>query len=187
MTGVQTCALPISLRYRVRVEGLEKVRSVNDAKPILFLPNHPALMDPPLLYSCLWSFHPRPLADENQANRPLVRWLATLLRPILVPDIRKKGRQARGAVLEAMQQCAEALNAGDNMLIYPAGGLSRDGREYLGGNRAVHFILERVPQCRVVLVRTRGMWGSSFSHALRHPDTLRGLAKIGRASWRERV
>ncbi len=62
-----------------------------------------------------------PLADENQANRPLVRWLATLLRPILVPDIRKKGRQARGAVLEAMQQCAEALNAGDNMLIYPAG------------------------------------------------------------------
>lgn len=166
----------LSLRYRVRVEGLEKVRSVNDAKPILFLPNHPALMDPPLLYSCLWSFHPRPLADENQANRPLVRWLATLLRPILVPDIRKKGRQARGAVLEAMQQCAEALNAGDNMLIYPAGGLSRDGREYLGGNRAVHFILERVPQCRVVLVRTRGMWGSSFSHALRHPDTLRGLA-----------
>ncbi len=70
----------------------------------------------------------------------------------------QNGRQARGAILEPMQQCAEALNAGDNMLIYRRG-LSRDGREYLGGNRAVHFILERgAPMPRgVSWLRTRGM------------------------------
>ena len=89
------------------------MRSVNDAKPILFLPNHPALMDPPLLYSCLWSFHPRPLADENQANRPLVRWLATLLRPILVPDIRKKDDRRVALFWRPCNNAPNALNAGD--------------------------------------------------------------------------
>ncbi len=169
----------LSLRYRVRVEGLEAIQSEKDARPILFLPNHPALMDPPLLYSCLWGFRPRPLADESQVNRPLVRRLAALSRPILVPDLRRKGRHARDAVLEAMQRCVDALRAGDNILLYPSGSLSRDGREHLGGNRGVYRLLEQVPQCRVVLVRTRGMWGSSFSHALRRPDTLRDLAWAG--------
>ncbi|MBQ3059391.1 MAG: AMP-binding protein [Desulfovibrio sp.] len=172
-----TLRFVLSLRYRVQVEGLKEVQARNDGRPILFLPNHPALMDPPLLCSCLWGFRPRPLGDENQVDRPLVRQLAALTRPVIVPDLRKKGREVRDAVLMAMQRCAEALKAGDNLLIYPAGSLSRDGREYLGGNRGVHWLLEQVPQCRVVLVRTRGLWGSSFSHALRHPDTLRGLAR----------
>ncbi|RXE61832.1 hypothetical protein ED352_14780, partial [Muribaculaceae bacterium Isolate-002 (NCI)] len=59
----------IALRYRVRVEGLEEVRAANDGRPILFMPNHPALMDPVLVYSRLISFRPRPLADEWQISR----------------------------------------------------------------------------------------------------------------------
>ena len=167
----------LSLRYRVSVDGLEAVRARQDGRPILFLPNHPALMDPVLVYSRLIAFRPRPLADEWQISRPLVRRIAPLARPVPLPDLRAQGRTARGAVLEALTRCAEALKAGDNLLFYPAGGLSRDGREHLGANSGAHWLLQQVPHCRVVLVRSRGLWGSSFSHAAgKHPDMLRGLA-----------
>ena len=168
----------IALRYRVRVEGLEEVRAANDGRPILFMPNHPALMDPVLVYSRLISFRPRPLADEWQISRPLVRRIAPLARPVPLPDLRAQGRAARGAVLEALTRCAEALKAGDNLLFYPAGGLSRDGQEHLGANSGAHRLLQLVPHCRVVLVRSRGLWGSSFSYAVSgRPDMLRGLAR----------
>src|SRR5262249_4293876 len=39
------------------------------------------------------------------------------------------------------------------------------GVELLGSARAVRDILEAVPQAQVVLVRTRGVWGSSLSWA----------------------
>ena len=38
-------------------------------------------------------------------------------------------------------------------------------------------LLRAAPECRVVLVRTRGLWGSSFSYATGRPGTLKGLAK----------
>lgn len=171
----------LSLRYRVRVDGLEAVSAANDDRPILFMPNHPALMDPVLVYSHLIAFRPRPLADEWQISRPLVRRIAPLARPVPLPDLRAQGRTARGAVLEALTRCAEALKAGDNLLFYPAGGLSRDGQEHLGANSGAHWLLQQVPHCRVVLVRSRGLWGSSFSHAAgKHPDMLRGLARGAR-------
>lgn len=168
----------VALRYRVRVEGLEEVRAADDGRPILFMPNHPALMDPVLVYSHLISFRPRPLADEWQISRPLVRRMAPLARPVPLPDLRTQGRAARGAVLEALTRCAQALKAGDNLLLYPAGCLSRDGQEHIGANSGAYRLLQMVPHCRVVLVRSRGLWGSSFSCAVnRRPDMLRGLAR----------
>ena len=41
-----------------------------------------------------------------------------------------------------------------------------DGAERLGGARATADILRAVPGVNVVLVRTRGVWGSRFSYAL---------------------
>lgn len=52
---------------------------------------------------------------------------------------------------------------GDNVLLYPSGGLTRTGRERLGGNRGAAMLREAVPDARIVLVRTTGLWGSSFS------------------------
>src|SRR2546428_6065887 len=39
--------LTLALRYRVRVHGLEQLRDLKG--PILILPNHPGMIDPPLV------------------------------------------------------------------------------------------------------------------------------------------
>lgn len=172
----------LSLRYRVTVTGLEQIRA--DGRALLFLPNHAALSDPMLVYSRLARFQPRPLSDEEQVNRPFIRSLMRLVRPVTKPDLRSRdlqGGASRRAVLHAvetaLQRCADALKNGDNLLFYPAGALTHDGREHLGGNSGVLRLLRATPECRVVLVRTRGLWGSSFSYATGRPDTLKGLAK----------
>ena len=61
--------LLLGLRYRVTATGLE---AVSGPGPILFMPNHPALIDPVILYSLLAKHAPRPLADERQLEGPMI-------------------------------------------------------------------------------------------------------------------
>lgn len=154
----------LRLRYRIRVEGLEELR--RDGRPILFLPNHPALIDPVILYALLGEeFRPRPLADAAQASRPGVRTILRLLHAVIIPDIRRDGRDAQAAVQAGLNAVADALRRGGNVLFYPAGRVTLTGAEDLGGNSGVRLIRAAVPEARLVLIRTRGLWGSSFSRA----------------------
>ena len=57
------------------------------------------------------------------------------------------------------------LERGESFLIYPSGHVKRQPEEVLGSARAAAEILERCPQAQVILVRTSGLWGSSFSYA----------------------
>ena len=168
----------LRLRYTIEVEGLEAVRARDDGRPILFLPNHPALIDPALVYTSLADFAPRPLGDERQVEQPVIRTLTRLIGTISIPDLRREGRTAESGVHEALERVAGVLRSGGNVLLYPAGGLTRTGRERLGGNRGVYSLRGLVPDVRLVLVRTTGLWGSSFSWARdTAPDILKGLAR----------
>ncbi len=164
------------LRYRVIVKGLEKIQS--DKRPILFLPNHPALIDPVIMITCLFGrFHPRPLADEAQVDKKFVRRLAAMMRTIVIPDLSTGGRENRGRVQAGIDQVVQALGKGDNVLLYPGGRLMRGPREDLGANSAVHQIVRQVPNVRIVLLRTTGLWGSSFSRADGIPSLVGNLKK----------
>ena len=66
------------------------------------------------------------------------------------------------AMIEAM---VSGLQRGESFLIYPSGHVKWQPEEVLGSARAAAEILERCPQAQVVLVRTSGLWGSSFSYA----------------------
>ena len=81
-----------------------------------------------------------------------------------------------------MHAVRDGLANGDNFLLYPAGRLWRRNRESLGGASAVHSLLQDRPNVPVILVRTRGLWGSSFSWAYegRRPDI---FAKLARGAW----
>ena len=74
-------------RYRVRLAGLDDVAH-KGRTGILFLPNHPALIDPVILLSHLMRhFRVRALADRNQIDRYLIRRLARRFRIIPIPDL----------------------------------------------------------------------------------------------------
>lgn len=154
----------LSLRYRVRVVGLEEVRR-RGTRGILFLPNHPALIDPVILLSRLWPvFRTRALADKQQIDRFLIRYLARKL-DVLPIEESSRGVYAPEEIRNALGECLQALRRGENLILYPSGHTYRSRLEDLGGNSAVERILKELPDVRVVLIRTRGLWGSRFSWA----------------------
>ncbi len=155
----------LGLRYRIEVRGLDDIAK-RGIRGILFLPNHPALIDPVIVLSCLHGrFRPRALADEDQIDRFFVRWMARRLNVRPVPDLTRRGPAARAEVAAAVRDCIAALRQGQNLLLYPSGHIYRSRHEDLRGNSAVETILRECPGARVVLIRTRGLWGSAFSRA----------------------
>ncbi|MCC8194182.1 MAG: AMP-binding protein, partial [Deltaproteobacteria bacterium] len=169
--------LILALRYTVTEKGLDGIappstlRKEDDggsgkAPGILILPNHPALVDPILVYSRLAGLAPRPLSDENQMRGFVQRLVARILRVVTIPDLEKTaGRGSAAAARQGLDNIAQALRRGDNVLLYPSGRLYRSAREVVGNNGAVARLLAEVPGARVLLVRTTGLWGSSFSYA----------------------
>jgi 1-acyl-sn-glycerol-3-phosphate acyltransferase len=158
--------LILSLRYRVREKGLESISaSGRGQKGILFLPNHPALIDPLIVYSRLAGLRLRPLADQGQMAGLAQHLAARIVRAVIIPDVRRAGRKSAGQAREALDTIIESLGRGDNILLYPSGRVYRSGREELGGNSAAARIMAALPGVRVVLLRSRGLWGSSFSYA----------------------
>ena len=156
--------ITLALRYRLTLNGLAEVRQ--RPGPYLILPNHPAYADPPNLLARLWpTFRMRPLFLETNFQNPVLAPFAWLLRGIRVPDTDKASAAARQRAEAASKTVIEALQAGENVIIWPSGRLSRDGKEHLGGARTVADVLAAMPNVTVVLARTRGLWGSITSYA----------------------
>ena len=157
--------LAIWLRYRIAARGLQAV-AARGTRGILFLPNHPALIDPVIIgVTLMKTFRARFLADEDQIDLFFIRNLARLIGVIPIPDPGKGGPTARQAIEQGLACCVQALRNGDNVVIYPAGRLMQSRYENLRGNSAVRWILDQLPDVRIVLVRDRGLWGSGFSYA----------------------
>jgi long-chain-fatty-acid--[acyl-carrier-protein] ligase len=172
--------LTVALRYRLRVHGLDQVRRL--PRPVLLLPNHPGLNDPVLVLTALWPvLRPRPMVYEGNF-RGLLYPLMPLLNAVRVPDLRQASASASARAREAVAGVIEGLRKGDNVILWPAGHLQQGGSERLGGARTAADVLQEVSQARVVLVRTRGVYGSSFSYAFtgQHPHMgRRVLAGLG--------
>ncbi|HZY85256.1 MAG TPA: AMP-binding protein [Gemmataceae bacterium] len=165
------------MRYRLRVSGLEQVRGLPG--PTLVLPNHPGLIDPVLVLTALWrELRPRPMMYEGNFQNPVLYPLMKILDAVRVPDLEQASVQARARAEEAVATVVEGLKKGETHVMWPSGRLQRDGVERLGGARAVADILQAVPEANVVLVRTRGVWGSMFSFAPtgEHPHLLGRLS-----------
>ncbi len=152
------------LRYRVRVEGLQKLRG--RPGPFLIAPNHPAYIDPALVLSRLWPVvHPRPMLYESMFRTPTMRCIRKLLDATPIPDLDALNIEAQRQVREAVQSVIEGLHRGENHILWPAGHVQRDGLEHLGSASALTEILKGAPEATLVLVRTRGVFGSMTSYA----------------------
>lgn len=169
----------LRLRYRIRVSGFDDV-AARGTRGIVFFPNHPALIDPIIVMSTLfYPFRPRVLADQDQVDRPFIRLLAKRVNVVPLPDIRRYGPAAKAQVEARVNEVYESLKRDGNMLMYPSGHLYRSRLEDLRGNSGVETILREVPQVRVVLIRTRGLWGSRFGMASGEPPRVATILKHG--------
>lgn len=157
-------------RYSIRVKGLEKIQSPNNRKPggFLFLPNHPAvLVDPLSVGLAIWPKIPvRPLIIEYLYYQPGIHFLMKLVDALPVPNFDTSSnslkRKRNDKVLNAV---VDNLRHGQSFIIYPAGQLKDTAREIIGGASMVHHVISEVPEVNIVLVRIKGLWGSSFSRA----------------------
>ena len=152
----------VRLRYKVVIKGLKEIHKKGD-KGILFLPNHPALMDPVIVVASLFRrFRVRPIGHADQIDRPVIGWVAKRMRVLIMASLAKEGVGGAAAIKQTIEQCIDALNSGDNVLMYPSGALYRSKYENIGTNSGVEQIIKAVPEAQIVLVRSRGLWGSMF-------------------------
>ena len=154
----------VRLRYRVRVNGLETLSDLQG--PTLVLPNHPAYIDPPLVLSHLRLSAPiRPVVTAMMYRRAALYPMMRLVEALEVPELEEHSHGAREQTLAMIDAVVQGLQQGNNFLLYPSGRAQRRGLERIGAARAAAEILQRCPEANIVLVRTRGLWGSMFSYA----------------------
>lgn len=149
----------LKLRYRISYRGLEKIKH---RKGVLFLPNHPSHFDPLQLVSHIWNdFKPRPMAIDYCFWVPVMSWILKYVRAFQVPNFDEGFSPMKMRRMEnLLDEAGQALMDGHNMVIYPAGSLMRHNEHSIGGASGVHYLLQNYPGIKVVLVRSRGMWGS---------------------------
>lgn len=175
--GLVTRAI-LRLRYRIDLRGFADISAHNGHSGTLYVANHPSLLDPLICWCCLAGIAPRPLADTVQMAGPVQRLAGKISRVITIPDIARDGKSSAAKVRLALEECAAALRRGENVLLFPAGRASRDGKERLGANSAVFRLLREAPGSRLVALRLAGLWGSSFSYAFGNtPRFMRSLLK----------
>ncbi|PCJ19604.1 MAG: hypothetical protein COB02_07610 [Candidatus Cloacimonadota bacterium] len=154
----------LGLRYKVKIIGLDKIKQNTHT---LFLPNHPSHFDPLILTTHLWPrFAPKPMAIEYCFFVPVMQTILKLIGAFPVPNFDEGFSPFKLRRMEkVLDDAGESISKGDNLVIYPAGNLMRSTDDVIGGASGVHILLNKHKDTQVILVRTKGMWGSSGSTA----------------------
>lgn len=173
--------LLLKLRYKVKIHGIEEIKHLASRGGILFLPNHPSEMDPVVLFVYLYPiFGLAPIVADTFFDVPLIGFiLKKIVKARGIPNLDLGGNDYTKMLAQrSLKDVALDLKKGANFLIYPAGKLKRSGLEEVGGASGVFQIVQESKEAKVVLIRTNGFWGSSFSRALTGttPDLLKTFA-----------
>ncbi|MBR2940785.1 MAG: MFS transporter [Kiritimatiellae bacterium] len=151
-------------RYRVEIDGL---KSVAQDKPLLVLPNHPAMVDPMLVGVAFWKTPLKPLSDESFFHTGIVApHVLKTLGAVAVPDLRKHATAKGATVARGLGDIVKStLEDGGNVIFYPSGHIQTEPEhEEIGTRQLAYNICGDLPEgVRVVGVRTRGLWGSIWS------------------------
>jgi len=154
----------LSLRYRVTTDGTDRLPALK--RKTLLLPNHPGYIDPALVLThCGDGLNPRPMVFSDTYRNPALHPLMRMIHALEIPKLDQHSRSAREQAQAMVDAVVAGLERGENFLIYPSGRLQRAGQEVIGAASAVAEILQRVPDANVVLIQTKGVWGSRFSFA----------------------
>jgi acyl-[acyl-carrier-protein]-phospholipid O-acyltransferase/long-chain-fatty-acid--[acyl-carrier-protein] ligase len=141
-------------RYRLAVSGLEHIPSQGG---VLLLGNHTSWIDWAVLHLAV----PRPVRfvmTRRYYDRWYLRWFLDLYRVIPITS--------SAASKSALRAIGETLKAGECVVLFPEGAISRNGQ--LGPFRRGYSIPARQADCPIVPFYMRGLWGSRWSAVSRH-------------------
>jgi 1-acyl-sn-glycerol-3-phosphate acyltransferase len=153
----------ISLHYDVKMQNVENM-TVKEGENLLVLPMHRAILDPIMLFSMLRDKKFQPLVDSRFWDVPVIGHILNMFDAVQVPDLRK-GRKGVEQVQHLDGIIEEQLKKGANILFYPSGHITLDGRETIGNRRLAYNAAQILPEkTKVVGVRILGFWGSKWSN-----------------------
>jgi long-chain-fatty-acid--[acyl-carrier-protein] ligase len=153
----------LSTRYKVTIKGVELLSST---KSSLYLPNHPAEVDPQILLAEIGKYDdPVPMISETYYNLPLIKSFLKILDAVPVADMEAGSRDV--TVVDNMRNAMlGALANGKSVVLYPSGQLNNQGYEKIFNKQSAYRLVgELDEQTRVIGVRQNGLWGSVWSRA----------------------
>ena len=158
----------IKVRYKLKIKGLSSLTIKSSSSGTLFLANHVALVDPIVLEYVLWKkFKPCPVAVDYLFKDKFLYFLLSKVKAISVPSFSNLSEKSTIQKFnKTYDQIIKNLYSGENILMYPSGQLTSDGKEHIRGQSLTFKIIQQIPDIQVVLIRTEGFWGSSFSKYL---------------------
>lgn len=171
----------LSARYRVRLEG---AGLLTERRATLFLPNHQASVDPQIVCSQLLRYvDVSPLVTEGYFKIPVVAQVLHLMNAVRVPDL-EKSRRGVEIVAGLNRVVVDALAAGHNVLLYPAGQLTSSGLERVGNKQGAWQVCHQLPEgTRVVSMLRRVGVRSICDRVLVHKSNLCSCIRIQCKCW----
>jgi len=153
----------LTRRYRICIKGDDILNSVG-AK--LFLPNHPSHIDPQLIAIILaMRCDFVPVVSENFFKIPVIGYFLRRWNAVAVSDL-KSGKRDPNVLKNIFSKVIEALNSGNNVIIYPAGQISHTPVEKIFNKQSAFVVVSNLPEeARVIGIRISGLWGSMWSVA----------------------
>ncbi len=153
----------LSLRYRVTLKG---VKNIDPNKPVLFLPNHQAVVDPMILVSYLYPHkNVVPVITSSYYDLPVLKLFFKNWGAVRVSDLAKGSRNVN-VLRDITESAINAFNHNRSIVIYPSGQLMGQGFEKILNKKGAFEIVNHLPDdVQVVGVRISGLWGSMWSKA----------------------
>jgi len=155
--------LLLRFRYKISIKGSEIIQNNS---PVLFLPNHPALIDPVILLSHIYQFSTvTPVISEKYFDMPIAKWYFKRLGAVRVSDLEAGSRDTR--VLKSITRSVfKGFRRNKNIVIYPSGQIAGQGYEKIFNKKSAYHIVGKIPEdVQIVGVRITGLWGSMWSKA----------------------
>jgi len=117
--------LLVALRYRLVIKGIKQLTPDRFKRPggIIFLPNHPAEIDPIILEMVLLrKFRPKPLVIDHFYHLKGFRFFMDLVKAMPLPTMDTFANKWRSKKVEKQfNNVVNELKCKKNFLIYPSG------------------------------------------------------------------
>ena len=153
----------LSLRYSVKLKGLEQI---SKSRPVLFLPNHQAIVDPMILVSFLYP-HKNivPVITSTYYDLPLLKIFFKNWGAVRVSDL-EAGSRNINVLRDITSATQNAFVHNRSIVIYPSGQIASQGYEKINNKKSAFEISKDLPDnVQVVGVTISGLWGSMWSKA----------------------